>query len=89
LEKLAIHVNLSGRQLDRLFSRHFGRTPMALLKVTRLDRAAELLGTSHLRVKEIMTRVGFNHCGHFVDDFIGQFGASPTEYRRAKNVHMS
>lgn len=47
-----------------------------------MQLAKDLLETSFLNIKEIMSRVGFRDQSHFARDFRSTFGLSPIEYRK-------
>jgi len=47
-----------------------------------MEKAALLLGTTFLSVKEIADKAGLGDTSHFVRDFKKMFGATPTAYRR-------
>lgn len=55
----------------------------------RFERAAELLQTTHLRVKEVAAAVGIYDLPHFVADFRKRYGQRPTEYRKSDAVKNS
>lgn len=82
LEELAGSVNLSVSRLRHLFSAKLGITPTQYLKSIRMRKAKELLETSFLSVKQIISLVGIGDRNHFTNDFKKAYGVSPTEYRR-------
>lgn len=78
---LARGVNLSLSQLHSLFRLHTNTTPHAALTAKRMEKAAELLCTTRLLVKEVASKVGIHNDSHFVRDFEAAFGRSPTAFR--------
>ncbi len=82
LDKMACHVNLTAEHFCRLFKAETGKSPVAFLKLLRMNQATHLLATTCLSVKEIMPRVGFADESHFVRDFKALFGCTPSDYRR-------
>lgn len=82
LEDLAKSVNLSASRLRHLFSTETGTSPGQYLKSIRIRKAKEMLETTFLSVKQIMSLVGFVDRKHFACDFKKAYGASPTEYRK-------
>src|SRR5713226_7822186 len=62
-------VNLSPARLRHLFKKETGLPPMQYLKHVRLKRAATLLRTSFLSIKEIIFQSGAKDISHFVRDF--------------------
>jgi two-component system response regulator YesN len=81
-ELLARHVNLSPSRLHSLFRNQMNTTPRAAIMAKRMEKAAELLCTTHLLVKEVAARVGIQDVSHFVRDFAKFYGLWPTAYRR-------
>jgi AraC-like DNA-binding protein len=80
-QQLADLVNLSVSRLRHLCKAETGKTPLQLLKLIRIHKAALLLETTHLSVKEVMYRVGLADASNFVHEFKRSFGMAPTEYR--------
>lgn len=78
---LAECVNLSPSRLHQLFKEETGLPPARYLRLLRMERAKELLETSHLSVKQVMARVGVTDESHFVRDFKKTHGITPARYR--------
>ena len=79
---LAVKVNLSPSRFRHLFKQETGTTPGQYLKEARLRRAARLLRTSFLTIKQIVEQVSLGSNAHFVRDFRKLYGMTPTAYRR-------
>ena len=76
---------LEVRALQYAFQEKFGVSPMAYLKLTRLDRARRLLLTADRRttnVTSIALQIGFWHLSQFAQDYRTMFGESPSETLR-------
>lgn len=58
-----------------------GMTPNDYIRLIRLQKAAELLETTNMRVNEVCWQVGFSSRSHFAKCFQTQFGVSPSEYK--------
>jgi transcriptional regulator GlxA family with amidase domain len=80
--EFADHVRVSPRQLSRLFLRHLNATPCEIFKLIRMKLARDLLGATHLSVKQVAARAGFWDVSHFVRDFTRLHGCTPSQYRR-------
>jgi CheY-like chemotaxis protein len=78
---VAKHGGLRLGKLDVLFKNQMGATVTQYVKSMRLDRAAILLATTNMSVKEVWASVGFNHHSNFDHDFKNRFHRSPREYR--------
>jgi AraC family transcriptional regulator, arabinose operon regulatory protein len=81
LEEMAQSMNLSCSRLRHLFKAETGVAPAQYLKVIRLRRAQELITTTYLTRKQVMSSVGVHDTGHFAKDFKRIYGANPAEYR--------
>lgn len=60
-----------------------GKSPVELIRVIRLKRAAQLLEKSQLRVGEVALECGFNDVKLFRKYFKEEFGVPPSDYPRA------
>jgi AraC family transcriptional regulator, arabinose operon regulatory protein len=79
---LAVQVNLSPSRFRHLFKQETGTTPAQYLKEVRLRRAAKLLRTTFLSIKQILEQLSLGSNAHFVRDFRKLYGITPTAYRR-------
>ena len=82
-DELARHVNLSPRQLERLFQRETGESIQKLYRNMRLSYGLWLLQNSNRKITEIAQDCGFSDTAHFSRAFRSAFGKTPTEQRRA------
>ena len=83
LADMAQSVNLSPPYFCYLFKSITGIPPAKYLKSLRMKRAAMLLTTTFLSVKEIVRRVGCSDDSHFVRDFKRTYGVTPSAYRNS------
>ena len=81
LSEMAQFVNLSQSRLRYLFKRETGIAPGHYLRAFRLERARELLETTFLSVKEIISTIGVNDQSHFIREFKKSYGLTPAQYR--------
>lgn len=82
ISDIARLVNLSPSHLHHLFKAETGTSPTRYRKTLRLERARELLATTFLSVKQVMTTAGLKNQSHFVKDFKKAYGVTPSQYRR-------
>lgn len=83
---MARSVNLSPARLRQLFKKETGLSPIRYVRRLRRKRAAYLLRTSFLAIKEVAFHSGSGDVSHFVRDFKKHYGVTPTEFRlRANN----
>lgn len=82
--ELARMVNLSSRQLERLFRTYLGTTPTLYYQQVRLKAGHELLLQTTLSVLEVAAAVGFSSSDYFSRRFRAHYGHSPSEIRRLR-----
>ena len=81
LDDIARRVASSRRQLQRAYA-EIGRTTFREhLTGVRMDRAADLLATRGLTVREVAYRVGYRQPAQFAKAFRRHHGASPSDFR--------
>ncbi|OJU51486.1 MAG: AraC family transcriptional regulator [Mesorhizobium sp. 61-13] len=79
--EIAGRMQVSRRQLERLFSVELGISPLAAYTSLRVNSAKTLLNASDLQVAEIGYRCGFVNPGHFSRVFRRHTGYSPSASR--------
>lgn len=82
LADVASAINLSLRQLGRLFNRYFSMNPAQYYMNLRLRRARELLMHTSLPVMQITMASGFHSSSHFCKAYRDLFGHPPSDERR-------
>ena len=82
-ESLAGRIDLSRRQLERLFRRDTGCTIVQFGKLVRLQYARVLLTSTRMSIREVSASCGFNSMSYFSLCFLRTFGKKPSKYRRA------
>jgi transcriptional regulator GlxA family with amidase domain len=80
--ELADYVDLSRRQLQRLFQRYLLCTPSRYYLQLRLQRAREFLLQTDLSLVEIAAQTGFVSSSHFSKSYKELYGYSPSRERR-------
>lgn len=85
-EAIADRLDLAPTELSVLFARHTGETFTTYLRQVRLNRAAFLLASETVSIKEVWTQVGYNDASNFTHQFKERFGVSPRDYR-ASVIH--
>jgi AraC family transcriptional regulator of arabinose operon len=84
LSVLARDCGLSVSRLAHLFRAQIGMPPQQYLEELRLQRAAQLLRATSLRISEIATEAGYVSAFYFSARFRRKFGMPPSEYRRKR-----
>lgn len=83
LDELAAEVNLSPSRLRALFKNATGQSFNCYVKHLRLEKAREMLGSTHLRITEIAARLGYEDVSHFIREFKRAFSMTPGACRLA------
>lgn len=81
--ELADSVDLSVRQVERLFLRHMNTTPGRYYMRLRLERARELLRQTNMPILDIAVATGFTSHSYFAQSYRLQFGRPPSDERRS------
>jgi transcriptional regulator GlxA family with amidase domain len=87
LAELARRLDMSARQLERLFAAETGKSPNAYGRQIRIRTASWLLTSSDRTVADIATSCGFSDASHLGREFRKEFGESPHAYRVARLQH--
>jgi len=80
VDQLAESLNMSRATFYRKVKAISNLTPNELINITRLEKAAELLIHSDLKIQQIASETGFSSQAQFGRSFAKQFGMSPSEY---------
>ncbi len=82
LDSLACAAFVSPEHLCRLFKTSTGRSPLEVVRLARLDRAALLLSRTNFSVGQIAHLTGFASPFHFSRAFKEAYGSAPRELRK-------
>jgi len=78
---IAERLDISTRQLERLFGRYLNSTPKHYYMERRLQRAQNLLVQTEQSITQIAMACGFQSTSHFSKVFRSRFGRSPLSHR--------
>ena len=78
---VARRVDLSQRQLERLFKRHTGVTPVRYYLDVRLDRARGLVTQTELPITDVAIACGFTGGAQFARAYKTRFNIIPSRDR--------
>jgi AraC-like DNA-binding protein len=85
LEDLARAAGMSNRSLNALCHRHFGCSPMELLRNARLDAVrSRLLLDPTASVTETALELGFGHLGRFAAYYAARFNELPSNTQKVQ-----
>ncbi|OHC26714.1 MAG: AraC family transcriptional regulator, partial [Pseudomonadales bacterium RIFCSPLOWO2_02_FULL_63_210] len=79
--QLAELVNVTPRQLERLFRQHLHETPSNFYLALRLDKARQLLRQTDMSVLEVGLACGFESASYFSRCYRSRFASSPSQDR--------
>ncbi|WP_337266666.1 GlxA family transcriptional regulator [Oryzifoliimicrobium ureilyticus] len=83
---IADEVDLSRRQIERLFRQEMGRSPARYYLEIRLDRARHLLVQSSMPIVEVAVACGFVSASHFSKCYRELYHRSPQQERAERKL---
>ena len=86
VRSLAAHANVSVRHFTRRFKETTGSTPAHWVLSCRLDEARRLLETTTWSIEKVAHASGFASAVTFRQNFVAQYGTTPTSYRTRFSV---
>lgn len=84
ITEMAKRLNLSSRQLERLFQDAVGARPSTVYRVLRLRYARWLLDHTSRSVTDIALEAGFCDCSHLSRQFKAMLGMNPSDIRHGR-----
>jgi transcriptional regulator GlxA family with amidase domain len=88
LDELASYVDVSRRQLERLFQRYLHCSPSRYYLKLRLVRARQLLKQTALSIIEVASVCGFVSTPHFSKCYREYFGIPPRDERASPSANV-
>ena len=80
LDACADQLKLSRRQIERLFNRYLGVTPVRYMNDLRLQRGRALLAETDMSVTDVAIACGYASTSHFSKSFRVKYGVSPYRF---------
>jgi len=80
LDTCAAQLRLSRRQIERLFNRYLGVTPVRYMNDLRLQRGRALLAETDMNVTDVAVACGYASTSHFSKSFRVKYGISPYRF---------
>lgn len=81
IDQIAASAAISTSEALRCFKTSIGTTPIQYVKQYRVQKAAELLSSTNLKVADIGTRCGFQEMSYFAKTFRELKGMTPSRFR--------
>ncbi|MBQ7419892.1 MAG: substrate-binding domain-containing protein [Prevotella sp.] len=82
VEELAAQMGVSRVQLYRKVKAQTGRTPVDIIRLSRLNRSKVLLQTTDFSVSEVAYQVGFTAPSYFTKCFKEEYGMLPGDVKK-------
>lgn len=82
MAELADLAHLTERTLLRRFQKHLGLSPSDYIQNIRIQKACDLLESSHLSVERIALEVGYSDTSAYRKAFCQKMGLSPSQFRQ-------
>ncbi|HIT74718.1 MAG TPA: helix-turn-helix transcriptional regulator [Candidatus Avipropionibacterium avicola] len=89
LPELAGMVHLSTKQLSRVFTDAYGKTPLTYLTMLRVEEMARLLRETDLTIEQTGRRVGWRSRNRASAAFRECVGTTPSRYRAMRSADSS
>lgn len=80
VDTMADLMNMSRSSLHRKIKNISGHTPNELMRIVRMNKAAELLASGNYRINEVCEKIGIQSLSYFSKTFQKQFGVLPKDY---------
>ena len=85
IDDMAKELSLSRSRFQHLYTETFGVSVNKDVITRRLSKAAELLKTSDISVKEVGENVGYSNTSYFVKLFGSYYGLTPLQFRQSED----
>lgn len=87
LDTLGSIVHLHPAYLSKVFKEVSDENLSGYITDVRMQKAAQLLENTELKVQDIMRQLGYQKCQHFSKLFKDKYGVTPKEYRASKRQY--
>lgn len=84
VQNLASRLGVSERHLHRLFTRHVGASPQAVVNTQRQHFAKRLIDETSLAMSAVASASGYGSVRRFNDDFRKCYGRTPSQLRKSR-----
>jgi len=84
VEGLSEKLGISRVHLYKKLTSLTGKAPLEFMRTLRMQRAAQLLGTSKMSISQIAYQVGFNNPKYFAKYFKEEYNMTPSAYAASK-----
>ena len=82
INEISEKMHVSQTQLKNSFRNYYGESVYKYIRSRKMKLAADQLAEGQLSVMEIAGMFGYENCSKFAAAFKGEYGVSPSDYRR-------
>ena len=79
-------LHVSQTQLKNSFRNYYGESVYKYIRSRKMKLAADQLAEGQFSVMEIAGMFGYENCSKFAAAFRGEYGVSPSSYRKQRRV---
>ena len=82
IREMSERMHVSQTQFKNSFRNYYGQSVYKYIRARKMRLAARKLAEEDLSIMEIAGMFGYENCSKFAAAFRGEFGASPSSYRK-------
>ena len=86
IEEISKQYNISKKGFTECFKAVYGKTYYAFIKEYRIQQAAEIIRTKHIKISEVVISVGYQNASKFSKAFSDIMGILPLNYKKSYYV---
>lgn len=86
ISEISERMHVSQTQLKNSFRNYYGESVYKYIRSRKMKLAADQLAEGQLSVMEIAGMFGYENCSKFAAAFRGEYGVSPSTYRKQHRV---
>ena len=86
ISEISEMLHVSQTQLKNSFRNYYGESVYKYIRSRKMQLAAAMLAEGQLSIMEIAGIYGYENCSKFAAAFRGEYGVSPSSYRKQRRV---
>ena len=88
INEISEKMHVSQTQLKNSFRNYYGESVYKYIRSRKMKLAADQLAEGQFSVMEIAGMFGYENCSKFAAAFRGEYGVSPSTYRKQNRVRV-
>ena len=88
IKEISERMHVSQTQLKNSFRNYYGNSVYKYIRSRKMRQAAAMLAEEQYSVMEIAGMFGYENCSKFAAAFRGEYGMSPSGFRRQHQVGL-